>query len=75
MAQAPLTQQELARLLREAEHAHGEYEATLGHPDPDWPDWYATYIIAQLEKAAAPTKPRAASSAKPRRTSTRSSRQ
>jgi hypothetical protein len=74
MAKPPLTQQELARLLREAEHAHGEYEATLGHRDDDWPDWYATYIItqleiAQLEKAKAPAKPSRASSARPRRTS------
>ena len=69
MAQAPLTQQGLARLLREAEHAHGEYEAKLGHPDADWPDWYATYIIAQLDKAKAPAKPRGGAAAKPRRTS------
>jgi hypothetical protein len=69
MAQAPLTQHELAKLLREAEHAHGEYEVKLGHPDPDWPDWYATYIIRQIEKAKAPAKPRRASGARPRRTS------
>jgi hypothetical protein len=69
MAQAPLTQQELAKLLREAEHAHGEYEGKLGHPDADWPDWYATYIIGQIEKAKAPAKPRRDSGVRPRQTS------
>ena len=38
----------LARLLREAEKAHGEYERSLGHYDPDWPDWYAQYLIDRL---------------------------
>jgi hypothetical protein len=40
--------QRLAVLLREAERAHGEYEKTLGHPDDDWPAWYATYIADRL---------------------------
>jgi hypothetical protein len=43
-----LTAQQLARLLREAEQAHGEYEAKLGHRDDDWPDWYARYIVGKL---------------------------
>jgi hypothetical protein len=32
---------ELAEALRRAEAAHGEYEQKIGHPDADWPDWYA----------------------------------
>jgi hypothetical protein len=50
-----LTQEELARLLREAEQAHGEYEHQLGQSDPDWPSWYAGWIIDQLhEREAGP---------------------
>jgi hypothetical protein len=50
-----LTQEELARLLREAEQAHGEYERQLGQSDADWPTWYAGWIIDQLhEREAGP---------------------
>ncbi|MBV8331481.1 MAG: hypothetical protein JO192_01990 [Candidatus Eremiobacteraeota bacterium] len=38
----------LADILREAEHAHGVYEGRLGHPDPDWPTWYARHIVDRL---------------------------
>jgi hypothetical protein len=38
----------LARLLRDAEKGHGEYETQLGHADADWPDWYAQYLIDHL---------------------------
>lgn len=24
--------------------AHGRHEEQIGHPDPDWPDWYAQYM-------------------------------
>jgi catechol 2,3-dioxygenase-like lactoylglutathione lyase family enzyme len=34
----------LADALRRAEAAHGRYEKEIGHPDPDWPDWYAQYM-------------------------------
>ena len=44
----PLTAEQLAALLREAEKAHGEYERTLGHRDDDWPTWYAAYIVKRL---------------------------
>jgi len=43
-----LTQEELARLLRDAEHAHGEYERELGRRDDDWPTWYAGYVLERL---------------------------
>jgi hypothetical protein len=43
-----LTAETLAQLLRDAEHAHGEYERTLGHRDDDWPSWYASYIVDRL---------------------------
>ena len=35
----------LAAALRRAEDAHGHHEEELGHPDPDWPDWYAQYMV------------------------------
>lgn len=48
--QPALTQEELARLLREAEQAHADYEKQLGHSDDDWPTWYAAYIIGKLQE-------------------------
>jgi hypothetical protein len=50
VAQVETTSEELAQLLREAEHAHGEYERELGRRDDDWPAWYADYILRQLEE-------------------------
>ena len=50
MEQAPLTREELADLLREAERAHAEYERELGQRDEDWPSWYAGYIVEKLEE-------------------------
>ncbi|CAN7535970.1 VOC family protein [Phenylobacterium sp. LjRoot225] len=38
---------DLASAFRRAEHAHGAYEAGLGHRDEDWPDWYAAYMVAE----------------------------
>jgi predicted enzyme related to lactoylglutathione lyase len=38
---------DLAGALRRAEAAHGEHEKRIGHADPDWPDWYASYIVAE----------------------------
>ncbi len=50
MHMAGLTKEELARLLREAEKAHAEYERELGQRDEDWPSWYAGWIVEQLER-------------------------
>jgi hypothetical protein len=36
---------ELAAALRRAEEAHGRHEKELGHADPDWPGWYAQYMV------------------------------
>lgn len=38
---------DLAAAMRRAEAAHGEYEATLGHRDEDWPTWYATFMAGE----------------------------
>ena len=35
----------LADALRRAEAAHAKHEEETGHPDPDWPDWYANYMV------------------------------
>jgi catechol 2,3-dioxygenase-like lactoylglutathione lyase family enzyme len=38
---------DLASALRRAAAAHGEHEARTGQADPDWPDWYAAYMVAE----------------------------
>jgi catechol 2,3-dioxygenase-like lactoylglutathione lyase family enzyme len=38
---------DLASALRRAEAAHGEYERRTGKEDPNWPDWYAEYIVRE----------------------------
>jgi catechol 2,3-dioxygenase-like lactoylglutathione lyase family enzyme len=39
---------DLASALRRAAAAHGEHEKRTGAADPNWPDWYATYMAAEL---------------------------
>jgi catechol 2,3-dioxygenase-like lactoylglutathione lyase family enzyme len=46
---------ELAASLRRAEAAHAEHEKRMGHPDPDWPDWYAEYIVREQTGTPLPT--------------------
>jgi hypothetical protein len=43
-------------LQREAssEAAHGQHEKGLGHPDRDWPDWYAEYLVREQAGEALP---------------------
>jgi len=36
---------DLAGSLRRAAAAHGKHEAETGEADPDWPDWYAAYMV------------------------------
>jgi hypothetical protein len=38
---------DLAGALRRAETAHGEHEKRIGRADPDWPDWYAEYMVRE----------------------------
>jgi predicted enzyme related to lactoylglutathione lyase len=38
---------DLSKALRRAAAAHGEHEARIGHEDPDWPDWYAEYMVRE----------------------------
>jgi hypothetical protein len=39
--------EELAEALRRAEAAHGEHEQRTGEADPNWPDWYALYMVRE----------------------------
>ncbi|MGN6171705.1 MAG: VOC family protein [Streptosporangiaceae bacterium] len=38
---------DLADAMRRASAAHGEHEKRIGAADPDWPDWYAEYMVAE----------------------------
>jgi hypothetical protein len=42
---------DLAAALRRAAAAHGEHERQIGHEDPDWPDWYAQYMVRERTAA------------------------
>ena len=38
---------DLAGALRRAASAHGEHEKRIGKADPDWPEWYAEYMVRE----------------------------
>jgi catechol 2,3-dioxygenase-like lactoylglutathione lyase family enzyme len=38
---------DLASALRRAGAAHGQHEKQLGAADPNWPDWYADYLVRE----------------------------
>jgi hypothetical protein len=46
---------DLAEALRRAAAAHGEHEKRTGEADPDWPDWYAEYMVRERAGEALPT--------------------
>lgn len=46
---------DLAGALRRAEAAHGEHERRTGEADPNWPDWYAEYMVAEQDGTELPT--------------------
>jgi len=46
---------DLASALRRAEAAHGEHEKHIGKADPNWPDWYAAYMVAEQAGTGLPT--------------------
>ncbi len=50
MPKYKLTVQVLAELLRMAKAAHAVHEDQIGAPDANWPEWYADYILKQLEQ-------------------------
>jgi catechol 2,3-dioxygenase-like lactoylglutathione lyase family enzyme len=46
---------DLASALRRAAAAHGQHEKHLGKADPDWPDWYAEFMVAEQAGTELPT--------------------
>jgi catechol 2,3-dioxygenase-like lactoylglutathione lyase family enzyme len=38
---------DLSQALRRAAKAHGEHEKRIGKADPNWPDWYAEYMVRE----------------------------
>lgn len=46
---------DLAEALRRAAAAHGQHEARIGQADPDWPDWYAEYMVREQAGEELPT--------------------
>ena len=38
---------DLAQALRHAAAAHGQHETRTGQPDPNWPDWYAEFMVRE----------------------------
>jgi catechol 2,3-dioxygenase-like lactoylglutathione lyase family enzyme len=46
---------DLAGALRRAEAAHGEHEKRTGQRDENWPDWYASYMVAEQAGTELPT--------------------
>jgi catechol 2,3-dioxygenase-like lactoylglutathione lyase family enzyme len=46
---------DLASAMRRASAAHGEHEKRIGEADPDWPDWYAEYMVAEQAGTELPT--------------------
>ena len=38
---------DLTQALRRAAAAHGQHEARIGQPDPNWPEWYAEYMVRE----------------------------
>jgi catechol 2,3-dioxygenase-like lactoylglutathione lyase family enzyme len=46
---------DLASAMRRAEAAHGEHEKRTGEADPNWPDWYARYMVAEQAGTELPT--------------------
>ena len=46
---------DLAGAMRRASVAHGEHEKRIGEADADWPDWYASYMVAEQAGTELPT--------------------
>jgi catechol 2,3-dioxygenase-like lactoylglutathione lyase family enzyme len=43
---------DLADALRRAAAAHGKHEEETGQADPNWPDWYAQYMVEERDARA-----------------------
>lgn len=38
---------DLSKAMQRAAAAHGQHEARTGQPDPNWPEWYAEYMVRE----------------------------
>ena len=38
---------DLSQAMQRAAAAHGQHEARTGQADPNWPDWYAEYMVRE----------------------------
>jgi hypothetical protein len=47
--------EDLADALKRAEQAHGEHEQRTGQADPNWPQWYAQYMVRERAGEELPT--------------------
>ena len=48
------SENDLASAFRRAAAAHGEHEKRIGAADPNWPDWYAAYLVAEQSGKSLP---------------------
>jgi catechol 2,3-dioxygenase-like lactoylglutathione lyase family enzyme len=46
---------DLSSALQRAAAAHGEHEKRIGKADPNWPDWYAAFMVAEQSGTGLPT--------------------
>jgi catechol 2,3-dioxygenase-like lactoylglutathione lyase family enzyme len=46
---------DLSDAMRRASVAHGEHEKRTGEADENWPDWYASYMVAEATGTELPT--------------------
>jgi hypothetical protein len=46
---------DLASALRRASEAHDKHEKRIGAADPNWPDWYALYMVREAAGEELPT--------------------
>ena len=46
---------DLSKALQRASAAHGQHEARIDREDPDWPDWYAEYMVREQSGGELPS--------------------
>jgi hypothetical protein len=47
----------LSAALKRAAAAHGRHEEEIGEADPNWPEWYAQYMVQEQADATTPSIP------------------
>ena len=46
---------ELGQAIVRAEEAHARHEEETGEADPDWPSWYARFMVSEQSGEAPPS--------------------